>query len=390
MAAPVAHHALGASGAHRWSHCPGSVKLAEQYPAGSTIYADEGTLAHECAEQLITTGKVTKKHQTAVDKFYKAHPELGAGSADQMIRTLDDYVAYVAEEYAEQLKQDPATLLMTEQRVDLDRWIPGGFGTSDVVIIRSGYLHIIDLKYGKGVAVSAEDNEQLRLYALGALDALDPVYEVEQVKMTIYQPRLDNVSTDMMQADALYLWGDSTIKPAADLAMQDDAPFAAGDWCTFCPARRECRERTEYYLALEDYKAKALLTPAEIGVVLKDVAGLVKWAEDLKEGALTRALQGDGIPGWKVVEGRSIRKYSGTEDEIVRQCEGAGYDRAMLYEHKLLGITAMEAMMGKKQFADVLGGYVEKPEGKPTLAPDSDKRPAIIGNTAAEVFTAVD
>jgi hypothetical protein len=125
-------------------------------------------------------------------------------------------------------------------------------------------------------------------------------------------------------------------------------------------------------------------------VVLKDVAGLVKWAEDLKEGALTRALQGDEIPGWKVVEGRSIRKYSGTEDEIVRQCEGAGYDRAMLYEHKLLGITAMEAMMGKKQFADVLGGYVEKPEGKPTLAPDSDKRPAIIGNTAAEVFTAVD
>ena len=390
MAAPVAHHALGASGAHRWRHCPGSVKLAEQYPAGSTIYADEGTLAHECAEQLIRTGKVTKKHQQVVDKFYKDHPELGAGSAEQMIRSLDDYVDYVKSEYIEQLNTDPATLLMTEQRVDLSRWIDGGFGTSDVVIIRSGYLHVIDLKYGKGVAVSAENNEQLRLYALGALDALDPVYDVREVKMTIYQPRLDNLSTDIVEADELYLWGDSIIKPAAELAMQDDAPYAAGDWCTFCPARHECRERAEYYLALEDFKAKALLTPAEIGVVLKDVAGLVKWAEDLKEGALARALQGEDIPGWKVVEGRSVRKYSGTEEEIVKQCEGAGYDRAVLYEHKLLTITQMESLMGKKQFADVLGGYVEKPEGKPTLAPDSDKRPAIIGNNAAEVFEAVD
>ena len=386
MAAPTKHHPLGASGAYRWINCPGSVRVSDLYPQGSTIYADEGSLAHECAEQLIKTGKVTKKHRDKVDKFYADHPELGAGSADQMIRSLEDYVAFVDETAKDQLKIDAAMQLMTEQRVDLDPWIPGGFGTSDVVIIRSGYLHIIDLKYGKGVQVSAEDNPQLRLYALGSLEALDAVYEVDTVAMTIYQPRLDNVSTDMMLAEDLYKWGDEIIKPAAKAAIEEDASFMAGDWCMFCPARRDCRERTEYYLALEEYKDKALLKPAEIAAVLKDVDGLVKWAQDLKDGVLTRALEGESFPGWKVVEGRSIRKYSGTEEEIVRQCEGAGYDRALLYEHKLLGITAMEALMGKKQFADVLGGYVDKPPGKPTLAPESDKRPAITGNSAAEDF----
>lgn len=383
MAAPVKHHLLGASSAYRWVSCPGSAKLSTMYPAGSTIYADEGTLAHECAEQLIRTGKVTKKHLDKVDKFYKDHPELG-GSAEAMVRSLDDYVAYVAECYAEQVKIDPAAQLMTEQLVDLNQWISGGFGTTDVAIIRSGYLQIIDLKYGKGVPVSAEDNPQLRLYALGSLYDLDPVYEVETVQMTIYQPRLDNISTDTIKARDLYDWGERVIRPAAVLAMTEDAPFAAGDWCIFCPARRDCRERTEHYLALEDYKNKALLKPEEIGVVLNDVAGLVKWAEDLKEGALTRCLQGEEIPGWKVVEGRSVRKYSATEDEIVRQCEGAGYDKALLYEHKLLGITAMESLMGKKQFGEVLGAYVEKPQGKPTLAPESDRRPAL--NSAADDF----
>lgn len=386
MAASTKHHPLGASGAHRWINCPGSVRLSDQYPQGSTVYADEGSLAHECAEQLIKTGKVTKKLKNQVDAFYADHPELGAGSADQMIRSLEDYVDFVSEGKQEQIREDPATVLETEQRVDLNRWIPGGFGTADVILVRTGYLHIIDLKYGKGVPVSAENNPQLRLYALGALDALDPVYEIKEVAMTIYQPRLDSVSTDKLSAEELYLWGDSIVKPAAKTAMAEDAPFMAGDWCQFCPARRECRERTEYYLALEEYKDKALLKPAEIAAVLKDVDGLVKWAQDLKDGVLTRALEGENFPGWKVVEGRSIRKYAGTEEEIVKQCEGAGYDRALLYERKLLGITGMEALMGKKRFAEVLGGYVDKPPGKPTLAPESDKRPAITGNSAAEDF----
>lgn len=385
MAAPRAHAKLNSSGAHRWMNCPGSVKLSEQFPSSSSIYADEGTLAHEAAEQLIKTGKVSAAHKKRINAFYEDHPELG-GDADQMIKTLEPYVDYIKEEYNEQLHVDPATQLLTEQRVDLTAWVPEGFGTSDVVIIRKGRLHIIDLKYGKGVPVFAEGNPQLRLYALGSLDMLDMVYEVDEVVMTIYQPRIDNVSTDTIPAADLYKWGSGEVKPAADLALSDNAPFAAGSWCQFCPARQSCRERAENYLSLEGYKKKALLSVEEIGEILGEVDGLVKWAEDLKEGALTRALEGESFPGWKVVEGRSIRKYSGTEDEIVRQCEGAGYDHALLYETKLLTVSAMEKMMGKKQFGEVLGNYIEKPPGKPTLAPESDKRPAIVNTTAAEDF----
>ena len=303
-----------------------------------------------------------------------------------MIKTLEPYVDFVKEEFTDAVMHDGGAQLLTEQRVDLTAWIPGGFGTTDVAIIGGKTLHIIDLKYGKGVPVFAEGNPQLRLYALGTLAMLEMVYDIDEVKMTIYQPRIDNVSSDTISATELKSWGENEVKPAAELALSDNAPFAAGSWCQFCPARQQCRTRAENYMSLAEYKKKALLSVEEIGKILGDVDGLVKWAEDLKEGALTRALEGENFPGWKVVEGRSIRKYSGTEDEIVRQCEGAGYDHALLYETKLLTVSAMEKMMGKKQFAEVLGDYVEKPAGKPTLAPESDKRPAIVNATAAEDF----
>ena len=385
MAAPSAHATLSSSSAHRWIPCPGSVKLGSQFPASSSIYADEGTLAHEAAEQMIKTGKVSAAHKKKINQFYEDNPGLG-GNADQMIKTLEPYVEFVKEEFAEQKHIDPATELMTEQRVNLTRWIPEGFGTSDVVIIRTGRLHIIDLKYGKGVPVFAEGNPQLRLYALGSLDLLDAVYDVNEVVMTIYQPRLDNVSTDKMPAAELYNWAEEVVRPAALLALTDNAPMTAGDWCQFCPARKTCRTRANTYTDLMHYMAEKCLTVDEIAELLGKVDGLVKWAEDLKDGALTRALEGEEFPGWKVVEGRSNRKYSGTEEEIVRQCEGAGYDRALLFETKLLTVTNMEKLMGKKQFAEVLGGYVEKPQGKPTLAPESDKRPALTNNSAAEDF----
>lgn len=385
MAAPTKHAKLNSSGAHRWMNCPGSVKISEQFPASSSIYADEGTLAHDAAEQLIKSGKVSAAHKKKINTFYEEHPEL-SGGADQVIKTLEPYVDFVKEEFTDAVMHDGGAQLLTEQRVDLTAWIPGGFGTTDVAIIGGKTLHIIDLKYGKGVPVFAEGNPQLRLYALGTLAMLEMVYDIDEVKMTIYQPRIDNVSSDTISAAELKSWGENEVKPAAELALSDNAPFAAGSWCQFCPARQQCRTRAENYMSLAEYKKKALLSVEEIGKILGDVDGLVKWAEDLKEGALTRALEGENFPGWKVVEGRSIRKYSGTEDEIVRQCEGAGYDHALLYETKLLTVSAMEKMMGKKQFAEVLGDYVEKPAGKPTLAPESDKRPAIVNATAAEDF----
>lgn len=383
---PELHAKLSSSASKRWLGCPGSVKLSEHYPNGSSIYADEGTIAHGMAEGMISKDdKLVQKYEVEAAKFYGEHPELN-GTFLEMKMILQPYVDYVFEEYAAQVHEDGAAQLMTEERVDLTEYIPGGFGTSDVVILRQGRLHIIDLKYGKGVSVSAEDNPQLKLYALGTLARFDMLYDIEDVVMTIYQPRLDNVSTDTIKAKDLYTWGEEVIKPGAQLALSEDAPVHAGDWCQFCPARYDCKERARDAMELQKYLGQMVLSPEEIAEILGKIDRLTKFAEDIKDSALTKALDGEEIPGWKVVEGRSIRKYVGSEEEIVRQCEGAGYDQALLYERKLLTITNMEKLMGKKQFAEVLGAYVEKPEGKPTLAPESDKRPAITNNSAAEDF----
>lgn len=383
---PELHAKLSSSASKRWLGCPGSVKLSEHYPNGSSIYADEGTIAHGMAEGMISKDdKLVQKYEVEAAKFYGEHPELN-GTFLEMKMILQPYVDYVFEEYAAQVHEDGAAQLMTEERVDLTEYIPGGFGTSDVVILRQGRLHIIDLKYGKGVSVSAEDNPQLKLYALGTLARFDMLYDIENVVMTIYQPRLDNVSTDTIKAKDLYAWGEEVIKPGAQLALSEDAPVHAGDWCQFCPARYDCKERARDAMELQKYLGQMVLSPEEIAEILGKIDRLTKFAEDIKDSALTKALDGEEIPGWKVVEGRSIRKYVGSEEEIVRQCEGAGYDQALLYERKLLTITNMEKLMGKKQFAEVLGAYVEKPEGKPTLAPESDKRPAITNNSAAEDF----
>jgi hypothetical protein len=383
---PELHAKLSSSASKRWLGCPGSVKLSEHYPNSSSIYADEGTIAHGVAEGMINKDdKLVQKYEVEAAKFYGEHPELN-GTFLEMKMILQPYVDYVFEEYAEQVHEDEAAQLMTEERVDLTEYIPGGFGTSDVVILRQGRLHIIDLKYGKGVSVSAEDNPQLKLYALGTLARFDMLYDIEDVVMTIYQPRLDNISTDTIKAKDLYAWGEEVIKPGAQLALSEDAPVHAGDWCQFCPARYDCKERARDAMELQKYLGQMVLSPEEIAEILGKIDRLTKFAEDIKDSALTKALDGEEIPGWKVVEGRSIRKYVGSEEEIVRQCEGAGYDQALLYERKLLTITNMEKLMGKKQFAEVLGAYVEKPEGKPTLAPESDKRPAITNNSAAEDF----
>ena len=383
---PELHAKLSSSASKRWLGCPGSVKLSEHYPNGSSIYADEGAIAHGMAEGMISKNdKLVQKYEVEAAKFYGEHPELN-GTFLEMKMILQPYVDYVFEEYAAQVHEDGAAQLMTEERVDLTEYIPGGFGTSDVVILRQGRLHIIDLKYGKGVSVSAEDNPQLKLYALGTLARFDMLYDIEDVVMTIYQPRLDNVSTDTIKAKDLYAWGEEVIKPGAQLALSEDAPVHAGDWCQFCPARYDCKERARDAMELQKYLGQMVLSPEEIAEILGKIDRLTKFAEDIKDSALTKALDGEEIPGWKVVEGRSIRKYVGSEEEIVRQCEGAGYDQALLYERKLLTITNMEKLMGKKQFAEVLGAYVENPEGKPTLAPESDKRPAITNNSAAEDF----
>lgn len=383
---PTQHAKLSASSAKRWLNCPGSVRASEPYPNTSSIYADEGTLAHALAEEMITTsGGYTLALQQKINAFYKDHPELG-GSFDEMFEDIEAYADWVLEEYRDELTVDASTELLTEQRVDFSRFVPGGFGTSDVVIVRDNRLHIIDLKYGKGVEVDAEDNPQLKLYALGTIETLLLAYEFDDIVMTIYQPRLGHVSSAALKKWELYEWGDKVVTPTAKKALKDHAPFAAGDWCQFCPHRAACVERSRFVTEVENYRRKITLTPDDISEILSMADNLTKFLEDIQAKALSDALEGNPVPGWKVVEGRSVRKFTGTENEIIKRAGDAGYDRSLLYETKMLSLTAIEKLLGKKSFAEHMADIVEKPQGKPTLVPESDKRPALVGGSAAEAF----
>lgn len=384
---PTKHAKLSASSSKRWLNCPGSVRASALYPSTSSIYADEGTLAHALAEELINDdySEYSAESELKVNAFYAEHPELG-GSFDEMLREIGEYVEWVKEEFADECNVDASTELMTEQRVDFSKYVPGGFGTSDVVIIRDGRLHIIDLKYGKGVPVDAEENPQLRLYALGAIEALDLAYEIKDIVMTIYQPRLDHVSSDSISRYALEEWGEKVVKPGAKEALSKTAHFEAGDWCQFCPHRAACKERAKAFYEMEEYKDSISLNNDDYARILAAADGVAKFIEDVQANALSTVLNGGEIPGWKVVEGRSNKKFTGSEAEIIEHAGRAGYDRALLYETKMLSLSAIEKLLGKKNFAEYMSDIVEKPQGKPTLVPESDKRPAIVNNSAEDDF----
>lgn len=376
---PNVHSRYPASASHRWINCPGSIRLSDQVPQeGSSSYAEEGTLAHAIAEQ---------KLRIAIDKTVKAS-ELKKLTKDPMYDgEMDEattfYAGLVMEHY--NAGGDYAEL-MIEQRVDFSQWVPEGFGTSDAIIISDDTIEVIDLKYGKGVRVDAEGNSQMRLYALGAYALFSDLYDFDKVRMTIVQPRLDHVSTEEMTVQDLLEWAKVYVVPAAELAAKDDAPTSAGDWCRWCPARAICRTRAEANLELAryDFKRGDLLDPDEIAEILGKVDELTKWASDIQGYALQQAMDGTHYDGWKVVEGRSNRKY---KDELLvaEALHKEGYKDAVLYTRKLLGITDMEKLVGKKKLAEICKDLIEKPAGKPTLVPESDKREPI--NSAAQAAT---
>ena len=385
---PDQHAKLSASSAKRWIMCPGSIHMAELFPESTSDSAEEGTLAHELAAAMIgynasehpdkkAFNRTIKTISEKVDAFYALHEKL-SGSFEDMQRILDPYADYVWGEFQEIKKADSSAVLMTEQRVDFSEYVPGGFGTSDVVIVGAGKIEVIDLKYGKGVPISAVGNPQIRLYGLGAIAAFDLIYDFTGAKLVIYQPRLDSVTEEQISVEDLNTWAAEVIKPAADLALGDSPPYHAGDWCSscFCPGNGTCRERAAYCLALERHSGKdpALLTDDELADAMERAAVLTKWVRDLDSYCLIEILSGHAIPGWKVVEGRSVRKYS-DEVKVAEAAKAAGFKDALLYERSLIGISAMEKLMGKKQFNDVLGSLIYKPPGNPTLAPESDKRP---------------
>lgn len=357
------HALLSASSSHRWLNCPPSARLCEGYEDKGSEYAQEGTDAHSLCEHKL---KVLLGMETA-------DPTEGLSFySEEMEQCACDYAACVLElvEEAKKTCKDPVVLI--EQRLDFSRFVAEGFGTGDCVLIADGTLDVVDYKHGKGVEVSAVDNPQMMLYALGALELFDGIYDIDTVRMTIFQPRRENISVCVMTKDDLLQWAYNDLVHKAKLADEGGGEFACGDWCRFCKAKAVCRKRAEYNLELAkyDFEMPATLEDAEIAAILEKADELAAWAADVKEFALQQALNGVKYDGFKVVEGRSNRKYI-NDEAVADAVSKAGYDP---YEPKLLGITAMEKLLGKKEFAKLLSGLIEKPQGKPALVPESDKR----------------
>ena len=361
---PKGHAILSASSSERWLHCPPSARLCEAYEDKGSDYAAEGTDAHALCEFRLkqALGIPTENPVESLSWYNEEMEECAAG-----------YAAYVVEllETAKQTCTDP--VVMIEQRVDFSRWVQEGFGTADCILIADGVLNIVDYKHGKGVEVNAVANPQMKLYALGALEIFDGIYDIDIVRMTIFQPRKSNISVYEMDKADLYKWADNELTQKARLAYEGQGDFSCGEWCRFCKAKAECRERATANLALARYEfqSPALLDDEEIAEILGKVDALTAWASDVKEYALQQAVSGKEWTGWKLVEGRSNRKYN-SEAAVAAAVESAGFDP---YERKVLGVTAMQKLLGKTRFEELLTPYIEKPQGKPTLVRSSDKRP---------------
>ncbi len=376
------HARLSPSASHRWMNCPGSVHLAEQCPPqGGSSYTEEGTQAHALAELKLrqfndegSSDFFTKQLENARNEF-----EYYCGEMDEATNFYFDIVTEKV------IEGGPDAELMIEQRFSLDKWVPDSFGSADAVIIAGHTIEVCDLKYGKGVKVDAVGNPQLRLYGLGAAELFGDLYDFDTVRVTIIQPRLDHVSTEEISLEDLRAWAENEVAPKAQMAMNNSDVVQCGDWCQFCPAKAICRARAEANLELAryDFKKPALLTDEEIGEVLRQAEEVQKWVSDVSAYALEQVLAGKQYDGWKLVEGRSIRKYA-DEIKVADTLKAAGYDEAMLYERKLNGITSMEKLVGKKKLTELLGNLLVKPAGKPVLVPESDKREAINTTEAAK------
>lgn len=370
-----AHARNSPSALHRTLNCPPSLVLGEQFQDEESQYAAEGSAGHALAEHLI---KKHLKQQTKrpVSDYY----------SDDLMEAVEDYVAFVIEKIEEAKRECKSPLFSVEQRVDISEYSPDCFGTADMVIVTDEVAHIIDLKLGRGVEVSAVENPQLMAYGLGVLEMVGMLYDIEVVRLTIFQPRINNYSTWDISPKDLKTWGDEILKPRSAMALAGAGEFQPGNWCRFCKARNQCRARAEEFLRLAqmEFRQPALLSDDEIAEIIKISDELSKWASDVYAYAQDQAVtHGKQWKGYKLVEGRSNRKYS-SDEEVEKAAQAAGYTD--IYKKTLLGVTEMERLMGKKEFARILGKLVYKPQGKVTLVPDTDKREAINKSTAAADF----
>lgn len=382
---PTQHALLSASSAHRWLHCTGSPLLEKEFPDTTSVYAKEGTLAHELCELKL------KKYTTVMPKgtYTRAHNKIMKSELwqNEMESTSETYLEYVKEIM---LSCEIAPAVLIEKRVDFSRYVPEGFGTADCLILAGDTLHVVDYKHGKGVVVDADHNPQMMLYALGAMSELSLLYRFKFVHMTIVQPRVNNISEFTMTADELIEWGETVVKPKAEAAISGNGEFEAGDWCRFCRAKQQCKTRYEsndsLYPELSAQHDPRLITLEKLGEYLKRGKDMAAWLEDMKEYALSESLAGAEVPGWKAVEGRGSRAFTDT-DEAVDTLIKNGIDESVLYERRVLTLAQMEKAVGKKAFGELVGDLVVKNPGKPTLVEESDKRPKITNQpTAADVF----
>lgn len=370
----MAHAILSPSGASRWLACTPSARLEQQFPDKAGEAAAEGTLAHSLGETMLRQklNLITKqKYSTELKKIEK-----NKLYNTEMYGYAEDYSIFVMERYYEAQNRTKDALIFLEQSLNLTDYVPEGFGTGDAVIIADGILDIIDLKYGKGVEVSAENNKQMMLYGLGALREFDHVFEINTVRLTIYQPRKDNFSIWETTVSELTDWAVKELAPRAAMAFKGIGEFAPGPHCQFCKAAGNCKARAEFNLELAkyDFKQDALLEDAEIADILDRAKEFKSWLGDVEDYALQQALAGKKYPGYKLVEGRSNRVY-GDQEAVVEVLTKEGFTEDKIFNKKLIGITDMEKLIGKAVFNDKLSGYVVKPPGSPTLVAATDKRP---------------
>ncbi len=382
MAEEKEHAVLSASSAHKWLECTPSARLEEKFPNKTSDYMSEGTLAHEIAEFKVRsyflepTPKAT--YTKRINKFKKEE----LFDAEMLIHT-DTYLEYIK---GEAMKTNSRPTILVEQRVDFSKYVPEGFGTADCILISGDTLQIIDFKYGKGVKVDAEDNPQMKLYALGVLEQFSMIYDIKYIKMTIVQPRLDNISSYEISIEPLTEWGEKIVKPQAEKAFMGLGDYVQGEHCRFCRAKGACEFRAKENMKVveEIQNTTGVVSNEELGEMLTKTDGIEQWIKDIKSYALDIVLKGEDVPGWKAVEGKSNRKIVDI-DKAFEILEANGYEQALLYEKKPLGLTELEKLVGKAKLSETIGNYIEKPKGAPTLVKESDKREPF-KTSAAEEF----
>lgn len=371
----TAHALLSPSAAHRWINCTAAPRLEADVEDKGSEFAAEGTLAHAyCAQKLkaflgLPTEDEAKEIAELNDRYH-------TGEMDEY---TDTYKTIVLEKFNAARAKTKDALLLIETRLDFSDYVPDAFGTADAIIIADGTMEVIDFKYGKGVKVSAEDNPQMKIYALGAYEKFSFEYKIDRVRMTIIQPRIENFSEWELSVSELMAWTDGVLTPKAQQAYKGDGPQVPGDWCQFCKVKSNCRALTQKCIeAAKNHPDPKLISPDELAAdVLPMLATVKTWLAGVEDYALQQALSGVQLAGWKVVEGRSVRKITDQEGAAVA-LNKAGYKTTEIFKpQELRTITELEKLIGKKQFAAICGDFIEKPQGKPTLAPESDKRPAI-------------